>query len=247
MTENTTPDPGALREQLLALVDRIERAERMAEVNYRLADERSAWKSGYDDARERADEWERNSRNWQRRAEAAEAERDRLREIASPQERLLAEVGITWQSRARRLADRLAAAHALADEWDQTAQRCERRHPTPHCCSTCVARKIAAADLRAALAQPATDAACGPNGAGVDAGGFVYRYDPREATLADPWAPLRDAEPGTRIPVRNADGEHVADAIVGERVDGEVAEFHIGPIATPTDDANGAQGAEEDS
>src|SRR5687768_12731688 len=40
-------------------------ARRQADVNYQLAEDRSAWRSGYE-------EWQRNSRNWQARAEAAE-------------------------------------------------------------------------------------------------------------------------------------------------------------------------------
>lgn len=55
-------------DELLAALDV---AERKADINYRLADDRSAWKPGYDEAHRRAEEWERNSRNWQREAEEA--------------------------------------------------------------------------------------------------------------------------------------------------------------------------------
>lgn len=64
-----------------------------------------------------------------------------------------------------------------------------------------------------------------------DSAPLTYIYDPRPAEDTGPWAWLRDLAPGTRLPLYNQAGEHVADAVLGECIpaDDEELRFEVAP------------------
>lgn len=70
---------------------------------------------------------------------------------------------------------------------------------------------------------------------------LTYVYDPDPSAADASWEWAQSLEPGTRIPLRSADGELVGWATVGERVErDDPTEFFIGPLDGHVTDRNPA-------
>lgn len=85
----------------------------------------------------------------------AERERAARAEDREKLQAIIREQALAWlalDDQAQELMAKVARVEALADEWDASADRCRDRDGML-CCSTCVGRQVAAASLRAALAE----------------------------------------------------------------------------------------------
>lgn len=109
-----------------------------------------------------------------------------------------------------------AELHAAARPWGSWSE--ERAHRILEATvETIVARHVAAALHPARprrLCEVPQDASTAED---IDAAGWRHTFTPaRRWSDPHPWSDFRAVEPGTRLPVRDRHGEHVADAVFGE-------------------------------